>query len=130
VQSIGGIESSIDLFQWNADAGMYDWPGYDGISPFLAHKNVAANKVAASYAGRSSFDGLPALTAAGAGDSRFGIKFVKDAGSDAPSVLLDMGREITGRLVVESDSDAPIRMTFQYGEDDVETLKAPWASTC
>ena len=32
--SLGPIESSIDLLQWNADAGMYDWPGYDGISPF------------------------------------------------------------------------------------------------
>ncbi len=126
VQSIGGIESSIDLFQWNADAGLYDWPGYDGISPFLAHKPVLANKVAASYEGRSTFKGLAALVAIGMGEAHFSIKFVKDEGSDAPSVLLDMGREITGRLQVESDSDAPIRMTFQYGEDESETLKAPY----
>src|SRR5579872_6371013 len=35
--SLGSIEGSNYLFQWNADAGMYAWPGYDGISPFLAH---------------------------------------------------------------------------------------------
>jgi len=32
VRSLGGIESSIDFFRWNNDAGMYQWPGYDGIS--------------------------------------------------------------------------------------------------
>ncbi len=37
VEAFGGIESSIEMYQWNADAGLYNWPGYDGISPFLAH---------------------------------------------------------------------------------------------
>jgi alpha-L-rhamnosidase len=123
VQSIGGIESSIELYQWNADAGLYDWPGYDGISGFLAHKKVSANAIKASYEGRSKFESVSALTG-GAGE--FAVRYVADPGTDAPSVLLDMGREITGRLEVESDADAPVRMTFQYGEDEIETLKAPY----
>jgi alpha-L-rhamnosidase len=123
VQSIGGIESSIELYQWNADAGLYDWPGYDGISGFLAHKKVSANAIKASYEGRSKFESVSALTG-GAGE--FAVRYVADPGNDAPSVLLDMGREITGRLEVESDADAPVRMTFQYGEDEIETLKAPY----
>ena len=52
VQSIGSIESSVELFQWNADAGLYDWPGYDGISPFLAHTPIPATGILARYAGR------------------------------------------------------------------------------
>ncbi len=45
VQSIGGIESSLELFQWNADAGLYDWPGYDGISGYLAHPPVPVSGI-------------------------------------------------------------------------------------
>ena len=36
-KSLGGIEQDSHFFQNNEDAGMYRWPGYDGISPFLAH---------------------------------------------------------------------------------------------
>ncbi len=48
VQALGGIESTLDLFQWNADAGLYDWPGYDGISPFLAHRRIVAQTILSS----------------------------------------------------------------------------------
>lgn len=123
VQSIGGIESSIELFQWNADAGLYDWPGYDGISPFLARKNVVASKILASYPGRSQFVNAAALTG---GPGKFAIKYVADKGSDGPSLLLDFGRELTGRLEIESDSAAPVRVTFQYGESESEATKGPY----
>lgn len=54
---LGGIESSINFFQWNADAGMYAWPGYDGISPFLARYHLAAVTVSHVYAGVGSICG-------------------------------------------------------------------------
>lgn len=37
VTSLGSIESNVDFFQWNADAGMYAWPGYLGEAPFMAN---------------------------------------------------------------------------------------------
>ncbi len=37
VASLGGIESDVDFFQWNADAGMYAWPGYLGEAPYMAN---------------------------------------------------------------------------------------------
>ena len=37
VTSLGGIESDADFFQWNADAGMYAWPGYLGEAPYMAN---------------------------------------------------------------------------------------------
>jgi hypothetical protein len=37
VTSLGGIESDVDFFQWNADAGMYAWPGYLGEAPYMAN---------------------------------------------------------------------------------------------
>jgi len=49
VVSLGGIESSVDFFQWNADAGMYDWSEYLGEAPYMANyrlEAVSAKKVA------------------------------------------------------------------------------------
>jgi len=37
-----GIESSADFFQWNADTGIYDWPGYLGEAPYMANYRLAA----------------------------------------------------------------------------------------
>lgn len=122
VQSIGGMESSIELFQWNADAGLYDWPGYDGISPFLAHRRIPAATVLSRFEGRSRFQNIAALTG-GAGP--FTVRYVSDGG-EAPSMLLDFGREVTGRLEVESDADAPVQMTVQYGESEMEATKSPY----
>ena len=119
VQSLGGIESSIELFQWNADAGLYDWPGYDGISGFLAHLRIPASGILASYAGRGSFDNLASLTG---GTGQFAVNMpggmLTDA--EAPSVVLDFGRELTGRVEIVSDSDAPV--TVQMGESESETM--------
>ena len=35
VQSLGVLGSRSDFMQWNADAGLYDWPGYTGIRSAL-----------------------------------------------------------------------------------------------
>src|SRR6185312_12468384 len=110
---------------WNADAGMYDWPGYDGISPFLAHKEILADRIVSSYEGRSKFVGLAGLVPIGRGEAHFSVKYVADGG-EPPSLLLDFGREVTGRLEVDSDADAPIKMTVQYGESEMEATKDPY----
>jgi hypothetical protein len=44
VASLGGIESDVDFFQWNADAGMYAWPGYLGEAPYMANYRMNAVK--------------------------------------------------------------------------------------
>lgn len=129
VQSIGAIESTVELFQWNADAGLYDWPGYDGISGYLAHMHIPVYKVLASYAGRGSFTNLDQLTSLDKNESSelavaLPSKILSD--SDAPSLFLDFGRELTGRLEVVSDNDAPATVTIQMGESESEALKSPY----
>ena len=128
VQSIGGIESSIELFQWNADAGLYDWPGYDGISGYLAHTPIPARGILAHTAGRGSLTNLESLTG-GAGE--FGVRMpaARLADEEAPSVVLDFGRELTGRVELVSDSDAPVSVTVQMGESESEAMKAPYLGT-
>jgi alpha-L-rhamnosidase len=125
VQSIGGIESSIDLFQWNADAGLYDWPGYDGISAYLAHTPIAAASILAQYAGRGAFSNLAALTG-GPGEFSLLMPSARLTDEDAPSLVLDFGREVTGRVELISDSPQAVTITLQMGESDSETLKAPY----
>jgi hypothetical protein len=125
VLSIGGIESSIDLFQWNDDAGMYNWPGYDGISGFLAHAPMTAMTLVSHYAGSGSLSGLESLTE-GAGE--FGVRMPAQHLTDetAPSVVLDFGRELTGRIELISDSDTPVTVTVQVGESQPEATKDPY----
>jgi len=40
VVSLGSIEGTGDFFQWNADTGLYEWPGYLGESPYLANYSL------------------------------------------------------------------------------------------
>ena len=117
VQSIGGIESSVDLFQWNADAGLYDWPGYDGISAYLAHIPIVAREILAHYAGRGSLENLASLTG-GSGEFSVHLPAAMLNDAEAPSIVLDFGRELTGRVELVSDSDAPITVTVQMGESE------------
>ncbi|MGA2147031.1 MAG: alpha-L-rhamnosidase C-terminal domain-containing protein [Bryobacteraceae bacterium] len=121
VESLGGIESDIDLFQWNADAGLYDWPGYDGISPFLARYELAPTAIARSFEGRSHFENPEALTAASP-NTEFAVRLAANRMEDlaAPSLTLDFGREVAGRIEFVSDSDAPAEVTVQYGESEDE----------
>ena len=126
VQSIGGIESSVELFQWNADAGLYNWPGYDGISGYLAHLSIPASGILAQYAGRGSFSNIGALT--GEKGEEFAVRLPAATLTDAeaPSIVLDFGRELTGRVEIVSDSDMPVTVTVQMGESESEAMKVPF----
>ncbi|MGC8550743.1 MAG: alpha-L-rhamnosidase C-terminal domain-containing protein [Acidobacteriaceae bacterium] len=126
-EDLGGIENSIDLFQANADAGMYAWPGYDGISPFLAHYSLDAMKVKNVYGGAGTVENAKALT----GDNAAGLFTVmlpKKHVSllNSPQMLLDFGREVNGRMELQSDSDAPAEVTVQYGESEEEAVNQPY----
>lgn len=126
VSSLGAVESSINLFQWNADAGLYDWPGYDGISAFLAHFQLDPLAVTDIFTGAGEVHNPEALQ--GSSSSEFSVDLPNGPypQQDAPHVLLDFGRDANGRLEFTSDSDAPSQVTLQYGESEEETLKQPF----
>jgi alpha-L-rhamnosidase len=126
VQSIGGIESSVELFQWNADAGLYDWPGYDGVSEYLAHMRIPVSGILARYAGRGGFVNLEVLSAKKSGSFEVKLPSATLTDAEAPSLFLDFGRELTGRVEIVSDSDTPAIVTIQMGESESEALKVPY----
>ncbi len=109
VQSIGGIESSLELFQWNADAGLYNWPGYEGISGYLAHMNVPANGILATYSGRGSLSNLDSLTKAGGPD--FTVKL--------PATKLDRRRSAqrSARLRPRADRPGRVRLRLRHARN-------------
>lgn len=119
VQSLGAIESSPEFFQWNLDAGLYDWPGYMGMSPYLRTYSLFASAVPQHNGG---LENLEALTAAHSG-KQFTVDIPAGTTEDnAPSLLLDFGREVAGRLLVKSDCDCEARILLSYGESEGEAL--------
>jgi alpha-L-rhamnosidase len=124
----GGIESNIDFFQWNSDAGMYDWPGYEGASGFLAHAYLPAAKVVDAYPGEGSFENVDALTQATADAAHeFSLEMRLDiTGEYTPYVTLDFGREVAGRVQIVSDSDAAAMVSIAYGESLGELNNEPY----
>ena len=123
VESLGPVESDVDLRQWSADAGMYGWPGYMGISPQLRTFALSASAVSHVFTGQASFIHLDALTDA-SGKGSFTVTNLNNAATDAeaPSLLLDFGREIAGRLLVESASSSVSTLSIAYGESEIEAL--------
>lgn len=130
VHAAGPIESSIDFYQANDDAGLYRWPGYVGVSPFLAHIVLPVNSIEQVYRGRGSYSNLDVLTqpspAASGKDFTVHLASADVPELQAPSLLLDFGREVTGRLKFISNSDHPIQVTIQYGESKNEALREPY----
>ena len=128
--AIAPIGGSIDLFQWNADAGLYDWPGYQGASPFLAHMYLPAARVEDLVLGRSEFENLDALTSASesTAQNEFAVKLGSTAPGEeyAPGLTLDFGREVVGRVELVSDSDAEAVVSIQYGESKGELDNGPY----
>lgn len=126
--SLGSIEGSIDLLQWNADAGMYDWPGYDGISPFLAHAPLLPVSVNHAYGGVGTIQNADALKSTARPGKEFAVNLPSSQveNTDAPQVILDFGRNTNGRLHFVSDSDSPATVTVIYGESEAEALKQPY----
>jgi hypothetical protein len=126
-EDLGGIESTINFFQWNRDAGMYAWPGYDGISPFLAHYVLQANEVSRVYAGVGTIRNARSLIGRTPGKE---LTVTLPAQSvrleNAPQILLDFGREVTGRIELQSDSDYPAEVAVSYGESEAEALMQPF----
>ena len=130
VQALGAIESSIDFFQANSDAGLYRWPGLSWPVAVSGPHYIARTKCRSNILGRSSYENLDALThpSSAAGGKEFTVQLASTdvPEQQAPSLLLDFGKEVSGRVAFVSDSDRPIQITVQYGESKEEALKGPY----
>jgi alpha-L-rhamnosidase len=117
-QSLGGIEERIEFYQWNLDAGLYDWPGYVGMSPAL--RTYRLWPTAVTHADSAFFAHASALTRSDV-HPRFGVKITRGV-STHPSLLLDFGREVAGRILFESACHCEAKIEVSYGESESEAL--------
>ena len=105
---------------WASVGGLEGWPGYDLTAPYMAHITLdpAANLDARN--GRGKLDAtLP------------GVLTTTFAGSDplnAPSVVVDFGKEIAGRVEITATSGNGI-VVVGTGESQEEAVKSPWGGT-
>ena len=123
VQALGSIESAPEFFQWNIDAGMYDWPGYLGMSPYLRTYSLPAADATHRSEGKGGLEHVEALTDSSLRE-RFTVHLPTEtvAEHDAPALLLDFGREVAGRLLIESGCDCEAQVQVSYGESESEAL--------
>jgi alpha-L-rhamnosidase len=130
VAAMGSIESSLNFWQANDDAGLYRWPGYLGVSKFMKRTILPVQSVEQVFTGRSSYENLDALTRSGAeaGRQDFTVQLASATVPEqqAPSLLLDFGKEVSGRVMFVSASEQPMQITVQYGESREEALKQPY----
>jgi hypothetical protein len=107
-------------------------PATTGISPFLAHASLQANRVVNVFEGLSHFEHLEDLTSTSRrglnSESQFTVSLpaAPVPSEEHPSLLHDFGREVVGRLEVVSDSNGPIKLHIAYGESEGEALHEPY----
>jgi alpha-L-rhamnosidase len=118
VTVIGGIEDNPLNFEGNADMELYQWPGYDGISPWLAHVVVPVTAVL-------STSGSIAWSNSGShGMSGFTVQMPSEG--SPPSLILDFGDELDGRLILVSQTPATVTAQIKYGESLDELITNPY----
>ena len=121
VQTLGALGSRDDFLQWNADAGLYAWPGYAGISPAMRTFRLAPVSVR-DVSGATSphtADGL-------LGAARSGFTIDPGHARTPLSLTLDFGREVNGRIRLVSSSDVAVTVDTSYGESAEEALGHPY----
>ena len=87
---------------------------------------VPVSGILATYAGRGTLSNLDTLTTGKGPDFTVKLPATKLTDAEAPSIVLDFGRELTGRVELVSDSDTPVTVTIQMGESESETMKVPY----
>ena len=123
VMSLGGVESNRDFMQWSADAGMYGWPGYMGMTAPLGTYEVRPVAVTHVFAGSGKLLNIGALSGgAGAFSVEEPSQVEMRSDAESPTLLLDFGREVSGRLLVESGSDNDALLSIAYGESELEAM--------
>jgi hypothetical protein len=123
VQTLGTLGSRSDFLQWNADAGLYAWPGYAGISSAMRTFRLLPVGLR-DVAQPSTLHDRDALTQpVHSGEETFTV--TPDAA--APSAFtLDFGKEVSGRIHLVSTSDQTVTVNTSYGESAEEALGHPY----
>lgn len=123
--SIGRIGADISFLQWNADTGLYDWPGYEGVSPFLRRFDLAPAKTLHLAPRTGSVEHVDSLVSGSDGPLKVTVSAAEEQ-AEPPSLMLDFGREVNGQLRLVSAADHPTQVSVAYGESEEEATYRPY----
>ncbi len=107
-----GLEDDPIRYQSLFDTELHVWPGYDGISPFLAHETLMPMIVEQSGGISSTSNGAYTVSVPSQGD--------------LPYIFFDLGRETNGRIRVRCGDGPPCSFQLHYGESVEEAWKEPY----
>jgi alpha-L-rhamnosidase len=121
VQTLGVLGSKSDFLQWNADAGLYAWPGYAGISPAMRTFSIAPVSIR-EVTGQNAQQSDGVLVASAGAE----VKVVRNQAGASFALTFDFGKEISGRIHLVSSSDRAVTVDTSYGESSAEALSHPY----
>lgn len=110
------------LSEPNWSGQLTGWPTNGNECPYLYHLTIRPVAVLDVKPGKGSLKGLDTLT--GKGQMRLVVEPAPADSKEQPSFVLDFGRELTGRVVVESEG--PATVLVGTGESFDEAVEAPW----
>jgi hypothetical protein len=103
---------------------LQNWPGLADDPPYLAHLSVRPESITVLPSGQGHIRGAGELARGG----ELVVELPAGAASvpDQPSLMVDFGREITGRVQVDSASPGPVQITLSLGESRDEAIEHPF----
>ncbi len=105
---------------WASAGGLEGWPGYDITAAYMAHVTLDPTDNLDPQAGKGKLEAHEP-----------GVFTASFGGSDpanAPSVVVDFGKEIAGRVEITATSGEGIAVVGT-GESKEEAVKMPWGGT-
>ena len=103
--------------------GLQGWPGYqEAIAPYLAHVILPFVRFVAVHSGAGNITG--GQTSAEAIKGIFTVIPPAMGSADPPSLLLDFGKEIAGRVQIAPLTSGTV--IVGTGESEDEAIKSPW----
>ena len=107
---------------WAGAGGLTGWPGYDVSVPYLAHLTLPFAHLADTHPGLGTISGAEGL--AGHDDALVTVTSPATGAADPPSLLLDFGQEIAGRVRITPLTAGAVLVGT--GESREEAEKSPW----
>lgn len=110
---------------WAGAGGLENWPGYDASAPYLAHISLPPLALLDIHNG----DGK--ITADPQAAESFLVTLPKSRATNlnSPELVVDFGKEITGRVEISSPGGQSLAVIVGTGESQEEALKSPWGGT-
>jgi alpha-L-rhamnosidase len=119
---VATIEAPVGQGIWSNVSAPRGWPGFDVTASYLAHVTLPVAKLRDVHHGAGSIAGARHMP--GRVDAVLTVSTPKDEHADPPSLVLDFGKEVAGRLQLTGLS--PGLVLVGTGESYEEATQSPW----